>query len=231
MSFLGIGKKEENPVDLVTKDRSQGLSDSQIIQNMQNSGYTPQEIHDALSQADLAAADQGLPSLDSQELSAQPPQLPPTQLQNPTSTNQNMQSQFQPPAQAQTMQISPLQEDPKVQGYQKEQVQDMVEEIAEAIIEEKWDDLLKDIGKIVDWKNKTETRLTSLEQKFSDLKDNFDELHKAIISKIGDYDQNILNVGAEIKAMEKVFQDVLPMFTDNVNELSRIVDKVKKKKR
>ena len=231
MSFLGIGKKEENSVGVVTNYRSQGLSDSQIIQNMQNSGYTPQEIHDALSQVDLAAADQDLPSLDSpsSSLQSQPPQLSPTQSQE--SLGQPIQTQVQPQAPVPSMQMPPEQGNPPIQEYQKEQIQDMVEEIAEAIIEEKWDDLLKDINKIVEWKTKTENRLTSLEQRFNDIKDNFDELHKAIISKIGDYDQNILNVGAEIKAMEKVFQDVLPMFTDNVNELSRIVDKVKKKKK
>ena len=210
MSFLGIGKKNENAIEVVINYRKQGISDSQIIQNMQKSGYTPQEIHDSLSQADLDFATQPLPSLDSD--SVLPPQSPSTNIQQD---------------------LVPLvpKEESNIQEYNKEQIQDIVEEISEAIIEEKWDALLKDITKIVDWKNKTETRLTSLEQKFKDLKDNFDELHKAVISKIGEYDQNILNVGADIKAMEKVFQDVLPMFTDNVNELGRLVDKVKKKKK
>jgi hypothetical protein len=37
----------------------------------------------------------------------------------------------------------------------------------------------------------------------------------------------MLEVGAELQAMEKVFSKVLPQFVDNVNELSRITDKVK----
>ena len=213
MSFLGIKKKEENIVDIVKNYRRQGLSDSQIIQNMQKAGYTPQEIHNSLTQADLNSDMQPLPPLNtSDSLSLQAPSL------------------TSPPVSPLPPQITSNEESP-IKEYNKEQIQDMVEEIAEAIIEEKWDDLLKDIDKIVDWKNKTETRLTSLEQSFKDLKDNFNELHKAIISKIGEYDQNILNVGGEIKAMEKVFADVLPVFTDNVNELSRIVDKVKKKRK
>ncbi len=44
----------------------------------------------------------------------------------------------------------------------------------------------------------------------------------------GEYDQNILNVGTEIKVMEKVFQKVLPTLTENVNELSRITKGMKK---
>ena len=42
------------------------------------------------------------------------------------------------------------------------------------------------------------------------------------MSKISAYDQNIVDVGTEIKAMEKVFQKVLPNLTENVNKLDRI---------
>jgi hypothetical protein len=102
-----------------------------------------------------------------------------------------------------------------------------IEEIAEAIIDEKWAELLKNISQITEWKEKTESNINKLEQELHDLKDSFDKLHKAIIGKIGEYDQNILNVGTEIKAMEKVFQKVLPAFTENVNELSRITKNAK----
>jgi septation ring formation regulator EzrA len=116
-------------------------------------------------------------------------------------------------------------------GYQYPQQENVTtEELVESIIEEKWGDLLKDINKVIEWKNKTETRIVSLEQKFNDLKESFDQLHRAVVGKVGEYDKHILEVGSELKAMEKVFQKVLPSFTDNVSELSRIVDKVKKQK-
>ncbi|RJQ17243.1 hypothetical protein C4573_04290 [Candidatus Woesearchaeota archaeon] len=105
------------------------------------------------------------------------------------------------------------------------------EDLIEAIIDEKWNELVKDIEKIVDWKNKTENRITGLQQEFADLKSNFDKVHQAVIGKIGEYDKNILEIGSDIKAMEKAFSKVLPVFTDNVNELSRVVDKVKRKKK
>lgn len=104
------------------------------------------------------------------------------------------------------------------------------EDLIEAIIDEKWNELVRDINKIIEWKNKTENKIASLEQKFTDLKGEFDKLHEAIIGKIGEYDKNILEVGSEIKAMEKVFSKVLPVFTENVNELSRITSRVKKGK-
>jgi len=103
------------------------------------------------------------------------------------------------------------------------------EETVEAIIDEKWNDLLQDLSKITGWKERTEAVIVKMQQEVDDLKNNFDALQKSIMSKISSYDQNIRNVGVDIKAMEQVFQRILPQFTDNVNKLSRITDKISKK--
>ncbi len=104
-----------------------------------------------------------------------------------------------------------------------------IEELAEAIIDEKWNEIVRSINKIVDWKERVETRLTKLEQQVDDMNKNFDTLHKGVLGKISDYDRNLTNVGAEIKAMDKVFQKVLPSLTESVGELSRITTTMKKK--
>lgn len=101
-----------------------------------------------------------------------------------------------------------------------------IEEIAEAIIDEKWEEMTKNFNKINEWKEKTDGTISRMQQQMEDLAGSFDKLHKAIIGKIGEYDQNILNVGTEIKAMERVFQKILPTFTDNVNELGRITKQI-----
>ena len=105
-----------------------------------------------------------------------------------------------------------------------------IEELAEAIIDEKWNELLKDINKMIEWKEKTDSRLARIEQEIQNLKSSFESLHKGILGKVSEYDQNLVEVGTEIKAMEKVFQKILPTFTDNVNKLSRITDKATSKK-
>ena len=114
------------------------------------------------------------------------------------------------------------------QSFQNDQVK--VEELVEAIIEEKWDELLRDVNKIVQWKNKVETRVSEIEIKLDHLKESYSELQKAIMGKVNDYDKHIMEVGSEIKAMEKVFSKVLPVFTENVNELSNITKRVKEEK-
>ena len=55
------------------------------------------------------------------------------------------------------------------------------EELIEAIIDEKWNELLRDVNKIIEWKNQTETRVTSIEQEIRDMKDQFTGLHQAIL--------------------------------------------------
>jgi hypothetical protein len=101
------------------------------------------------------------------------------------------------------------------------------EELIEAIIEEKWEELLKDLTKLAEWKQSITNRVTIQEQKFEDLRREFDKIHSVIISKIEDYDRNMSNVGAEVKAMEKVFSKVLPLFTENVAELAKITRELK----
>lgn len=102
------------------------------------------------------------------------------------------------------------------------------EELIEAIIDEKWNDLLEDINRIISWKERTSQRIDAFDQQMKDLKEQFDKLHQAVIGKVGEYDQHILQVGAEVKAMEKVFSKVLPMFTENVAEISRVAEDLKK---
>ena len=68
-----------------------------------------------------------------------------------------------------------------------------------------------------------------MQEQFKNLKEQFDKLHQAIIGKIGEYDKNILTVGAEVKAMEKVFSKVLPVFTEKVSELKDITDRLAQK--
>lgn len=104
-----------------------------------------------------------------------------------------------------------------------------IEEIAEAIVDEKWEELKKDVVKIVEWKTAIEARLTAVEEGLKSLNENFQQLHKGILEKVSEYDQNLTDVGTQIKAMENVFKQILPKLTDNVNELSRIVKAAKKK--
>jgi hypothetical protein len=219
MALFGLGKKKDAgaqppmagqamgqplPIDKVMGMRQQGLSNNQIIQALQRDGYSSTQVFDALNQADMQAT--GAPLAYPEQQYQPQPGMPPEQMM-------------------------PQEQMPYDQGYPQPFAggeRERIEEMAETIIDEKWDELLKNINKITEWRDKTDARISKFEQEMKDLKDDFDKLHKALIGKISEYDQNILNVGTEIKAMERVFQKILPTFTENVSELSRITRNIKK---
>ncbi len=220
MAFFSSKKKEAEPAmaappapaarsipsEDVIRMRQQGMSNSQIVESMQRSGYRTTQILDAMNQADIgrsAEPIQGAPYFGEQQAMAQPP-----------------------PQQGMSRQIMEQPDYPQAQAVSYDE---KIEEIAEAIIEEKWNELVKDIQKIVEWKNSMEASMKALEQRQNDLKQTYDGLQRALMSKLTDYDQNITSVNSELKALEKVFQKLLPTFTENVNELSRTVKELKKK--
>lgn len=200
------------PIEQVLSMRSQGLSNNQITQNLQRDGYKTYEIFDAMNQADMKAGINPAPMTN---------QAPPGNPMNP-----NMEQGPMPPPMSSPEANTNTQD---MQGPSLTPMDERIEEIAEAIIDEKWTDLLENVKKIIDWKEKTDGRIDRIEQKFSDIKDQFDKLHSSILDRIGQYDQNMSDVGMEIKALEKVFQKILPTLTENVNELSRISSDFKSK--
>ncbi len=196
------------PTEDVLRLRQQGLSNSQIVESLQRSGFKTHQIFDALNQAELGRSGEmieGAPFFDQQPLRQQPQQF-----QEPQLEQQDIGYDYGSA--------------PSAPGYDEK-----VEEVVEAIIEEKWNELLKDINRIVEWKSSMDANMKALEQRQGDLKQSFDNLQKALLAKIGEYDSNITSVGSELKALEKVFQKLLPSFTENVNELSRVVKDIKKK--
>lgn len=100
------------------------------------------------------------------------------------------------------------------------------EELIEAIIEEKWNELVKDLSAVLEWKSATENTIASMQTQFKDLQNSFDKLHSGVLGKVGEYDKHIMDVAAEIKAMENVFEKVLPAFTENVSKLDRITEDI-----
>lgn len=103
-----------------------------------------------------------------------------------------------------------------------------IEEVAEAIIDEKWDALLAEVRKVIDWKSKVEDDLRKALNDLDNMKGDMKELRQAVLGKVEDYDKRMLEVGTELKAVSKVFKDVIPMFTDNVKELSSLTNRLKK---
>ncbi len=205
------------PVDHVISMRSQGLSNNQVIQNLQRAGYSVDLINNAINQADIKEGIVATPF----QMNAGASTMPSSRGGNPMY-----------PMSSQQMEM-PNQGSQSMGGFSggssgDGQTEERIQEIAEAIIEEKWAELITNVNKILDWKDATETRIARIEQAMQDMKDSFDRLHEGVLGKISDYDHGLQDVGTEIKALEKVFQKILPGFMENVNELGRITQQMKK---
>ncbi|MFH1064871.1 MAG: hypothetical protein V1729_07335 [Candidatus Woesearchaeota archaeon] len=197
---------EDTPTEAVLSMRQQGLSNNQIVTALQRQGYNTNQVLDAMNQADMRM--QTKMPFNGAGGNMADPNLPP-----------DMSAQGGYPG-------APVAGE-ELAMMDSSGSNERIEEIAEAIIEEKWNDLMENINRIIEWKDKTETRLIQLETLMKAMKDDFDKMHQGILERVGEYDKHIGDVGTEVKALEKVFQKVLPGFIENISELSRITDSMK----
>lgn len=109
-------------------------------------------------------------------------------------------------------------------------IYERIEEITESMIDEKWDDLISEVKKIVDWKQKVEEKQNKMMTDLDKLKEDFKVLHQGVLGKLEDYDGRMQDVGTELKAVGKVFKDVVPQFVQNVKDLNRITSGMREKK-
>ncbi len=170
------------PVEQVMIMRQQGMSSPQIIQMLQRN-YSPQQIADAMAQAEARFAGEQYPAMSAPE-------------------------QFAPPV------------------HQQQSSQSVTEEV-ETQINEKWRALSDELKPLSEWKEHVDSQLSSLANDVNALKSEVEKIHKAVFAQIQEYGQNLRDVGAEIKAIEKVFTQVLPELTTSVQDISRAAKQLK----
>ncbi|HLC70705.1 MAG TPA: hypothetical protein VJI32_01785 [Candidatus Nanoarchaeia archaeon] len=107
-------------------------------------------------------------------------------------------------------------------------IYERIEEITESMIDEKWDELIAEVKKIIEWKDKIEEKQNKIINDVQKLKEDFTVLHQGVLGKLEDYDGRMRDVGVELKAVGKVFKDVIPEFVENVKELKGITERQKK---
>ncbi|MBI5398405.1 hypothetical protein HZB03_02975 [Candidatus Woesearchaeota archaeon] len=208
------------PTEEVLNLRQQGLSNNQITEILTRQGYFTNQILDAMSQSDIRAQIAPMQLQKGDRMPENP--IPPMP---PSGFAAYPQGPMPMPAAGPMM---PPMAPEGGGGGEGDYAVTRIEELAEAIIDEKWAELVENINRIIDWKEKTEARIASIETEFKNLKENFDKLQGSVLEKVGEYDLHIQDVGTEVAALEKVFQKVLPGFVENVAQLSRITETLKK---
>ena len=223
-------KPRPAPVELVINLRNQGYSNSQVIENLKSGGYSLQEISDAMNQSEIKdAVSQGVsledaPSPSGQESSnySNQPNQPEFDIQS-----QNSFPSYRPEIQSQESRI------PQYQGFApaRDTYTEKIEEIAESIIKEKWEYFMKDFGDITVWREKVRTDILSIKQELIRTQERLENLQKAVLGKVSEYDKDVREIGTEIKALEKVMEKILEPLTSNIKDLQKVADELKGRKR
>ena len=148
-------QQPQAPVEQVTMMKHQGYTNNQIIQTLQSQGYSTTQISDAIGQSGLSGAQQ--------------PQMEAGMSDYGHFDDAPSEAFEQPqPAPMQRREVPMQTEEPATIDEER------IQEIAESIIDEKWDELAVDIRKVVEWKERSEERITKIEQQLLDMKISID---------------------------------------------------------
>jgi len=196
------------PTDEVLQLRQQGLTDNLIAEELKKRRYSPQQISMAISQADASFGG------DMEQSGGVPMDANYGQ-----GYGQSYGGGMAPSQQMSAGGASP----------DDNNLYERIEETVEGMIDERWDELIGEVKKIVEWKEKIEDTLRKLNSDVDHLKEDFKLLHQGVLGKVDDYDNRMRDVDTQLKAVGKVFQEVIPEFVDNVKELKSITAKQKLK--
>ncbi|MEM4713981.1 MAG: hypothetical protein QXQ79_00335 [Candidatus Nanoarchaeia archaeon] len=104
-----------------------------------------------------------------------------------------------------------------------------IEEIAEAIIAERWQKLTKELDEIKKIQEEFSASLSGLTERLGILEKRMDTVIQQVLGKVEEYGKGISDVGVELKALQKMFNTLMPTFTENIKELQELVEKAKEK--
>jgi len=110
-------------------------------------------------------------------------------------------------------------------GGSQELLTEDIEKIAESIIDEKWNKVKGELDDLKAWKADLDTQITGFKSQLDTLGKRVDDAQNAMMGKVEEYNKSLSGVNVEIQAMGKVFEKVIPQFTENVNKLSDLVEK------
>ena len=209
----------ETPVSEVLPLVKNGLSNEEISRRLEAKGYTLQQIGDAINQAKIKQGVEGnMPPQEAQGAALDDFEIPLPD-QGAASAPGPQQSSYQQPSYQQQSYQMPSQQ----MGYEEMQA------LVEQIIEEKWKEMMHSVGDIPLFKARVGDDMESVKQELVRTQKRLEDLQVAVLGKVREYNENVLTIGNDMKALEQVFSRILEPLTTNVKELGRISEELKKK--
>jgi hypothetical protein len=227
-------KNKEIPTEKVIDMQNRGMQSQEIISNLQKEGYKHDQISQAMDHAVVKGELGGMESPQESSLGRSPIDEIPMGLMNAPSPTQP-EAIPDIPQQPEPEQIpgpSPQEsyETSSPSGFAPEPLErgsyDAIEEIAESIIKEKWDEMVKKVGDIQLWKERTEIDIEGVKQELVRTQDKFEGLLKSVMGRISEYSEGVVNIGTEMKALERVLEKLLSPLTRSVKDLQEVSEKL-----
>jgi len=196
------------PVNEVLEFLKQGRSNEEITTALEQKGFNLQQVSDAINQAHIKQGVEG--------------NMPPSGMEE-SSASQEIPIPEQEPQQAYAPPAEPQYQMPQQAGPDYSNIQALVEEV----VEEKWKEFIRDVGDIAVWKSRVGDDLEATKQELLRTQRRLEELQTAVLGKVKDYNQTVLNINTEMKALEKVFGKILEPLTENIKELKKVAADIK----
>ena len=199
--------------------KEQGMNDEQIVQKLQEQGYSPLDINQSLEQARIKSA---VSSANEYPIPTPNNEMQPSVMEIPQEQEQYPLTEIEQMPQ-QTQEYTPQQPSyPQYQQYQEYQpyqaTTETITEIAEQIAQEKISALKKNLGNIEELKLKTERKIENIDERLKKIENIIEKLQAAILSKIGSYGENIEDIKQEMKMMQESFSKALNPLIDRTRE-------------
>ena len=206
----------EIPVNEALNMIKQGFRPEEISRNLEGKGYTLQQVSDAMNQAQIKQGVEGnMPPQEMQESVLEqdgfdiplPDQQGSAQQAPP---QQNYQQQYQMPQHAAV-------------NY------DEIQALVEQVVEEKWKEMMRSVGDINVFKARVGDDMEAVKQELLRTQKRLEDLQVAVLGKVREYNDSVLGIGNDMKALEEVFGKIMGPLVSNVKELGRITEELKKK--
>lgn len=224
-----------NPIDAVIGMQNEGKDDAEIVASLTSQGLKPAQISDALNQAKIkqaVTAKSEVPPVPGEFQEAAFPMTSDSEALSPSIMSQRGAQQQAVQEEIPMPGAEPLMEGQmpaEEYGYAPQAGIDTeaIEEIAESIIGEKWEEAKAKISRMTEWKDYTDNRLASAESKMKRIESSLDNLQAALLGKVQKYEQNIKDLGTEMKSLQGAFSKVLSPLASNVQELQRLTGRLR----
>ena len=195
--------------------KDKGMNNTSIIDELKNRGHSSRDIYDSLDKdGEQYSSDLEPPSPNERS------SIPNSQQMD------NKEQEWMNSPEEDRMMGPPLSDNAPQQIPQRQNIE-QIEEIAEAIVEEKLQEFSSSIGDINIWKERVNSEIGAIKQEVIRIRNQLENLQIGMLGKVEGYNKSVQTMSSEMKALSKVMEKIIEPLSTNVKELSRITEKFK----